>query len=867
MNRLKVGSGVGVLSKLQVIPFAGLLLLITVAQAQAQFVQTHHVRREVADGRAKFMNRMPGNQTLKVDIVLPLRDPAGLDNFLQEVYDPASANYRHFLTVQEFTDRFGPTQQDYDAAVGFAKSYGLKVVGGSRDGMDLQLAGSVTSIEAAFNISMGIYQHPTEKRTFYAADREPTVALPFAVWHVSGLDNFALPHTALLHKSQAQSVTSNATTGSGPSASYLGSDMRAAYYGGPLTGTGQYAGLLEYYGYNTADLTTYFSNAGQTNTVPVIGVSTDGTSVNCVYSAGCDDTEQILDITQAVSMAPGMSGLYVFVGSSDTAILSSMSTRTPLAMNLSSSWAWSPGDPLTDDPYFKKFAAQGQSFFQAAGDSAKYTSTSTYVFPADDANVITVGGTDLNTSGAGGAWASETTWLDGGGGYYTKDAIAIPSWQVPAITGANLGSTTYRNAPDVAANSNWTYYVCADQTTCTANAYGGTSFAAPLWAGYMALVNQQAIANGNAPLGFINPLIYTLGLSSGYGAAFHDVTSGSNGFTAIAGYDLATGWGSPNGAGLIAALAGTPSGPNFSLSASPASISVVQGSVGASTLTATISGGFNSAITLSASGQPSGVTVGLNPTSIAAPGSGSSSVTLTVAANTVPGTYPITVTGIGGGITKTATISLVVSAPANFSISASPTSLSVARGSKGTSTLSTAISGAFNSSISLSASGQPSGVTASFSRTSIPAPGSGTATLTLTVGSTAATGIYPITVTALGAGITHTATVTLTVTVPPSFAISASPASVTVTRGGSNTATVTTTIAGGFNAAVSLSASSLPSGVTVTFSPSSIAAPGAGPSVATIKASSSARRGTRSISLRATSGGTTHTASISLTVQ
>src|SRR5208283_4983440 len=100
---------------------------------------------------------------------------AGLEKFLQEAYDPTSPSFRHFLTVPEFTARFGPTQEDYDTAVHYATSKGFKVVGGSRDGMDVQLEGSVTSIEAAFNVSMGVYQHPTESRTFYAPDREPIV--------------------------------------------------------------------------------------------------------------------------------------------------------------------------------------------------------------------------------------------------------------------------------------------------------------------------------------------------------------------------------------------------------------------------------------------------------------------------------------------------------------------------------------------------------------------------------------------------------------------------------------------------------------------------------------------------------------------
>ena len=210
-------------------------------------------------------------------------------------------------------------------------------------------------------------------------------------------------------------------------------------------------------------------------------------------------------------MAPGVTTVYVFVGATDTAMFGAMSSHSPLPLKLSSSWTWTPADPSTDDPYFEKMATQGQSFFQAAGDSGNWK-TSTY--PSEDEHVICVGGTDLVTSGAGGTWSSETTWVDGGGGYYAKDNILIPSWQQLSgvITSANKGSTAYRNGPDVSANANFTFYVCADQTTCTANEYGGTSFAAPMWAGYLALANQQAAANGDAAPGFINPTIYPLGL-------------------------------------------------------------------------------------------------------------------------------------------------------------------------------------------------------------------------------------------------------------------------------------------------------------------------------------------------------------------
>jgi kumamolisin len=657
--------GAALLRGLCIVLGSATLIFGAAGPGRRQFLRTHHMRPVVTNGTARFVKRLPTSQSLRLDIVLPLRDPAGLSTFLQELYDASSPSYRHFLTVAEFTARFGPSQEDYDAVVHYVQANGLKVAGGSRDGMDVQIEGSVKNIEKALSVKMGVYRHPTENRTFYAPDREPTMNLPFPLWHISGLDNYSIPRPAHLRKSAA--ATSHATTGSGPSASFLGSDMRAAYYGnGPLTGAGQSLGLVEFYGTDLADVATYFKNVGQTNNVPIDLISTDGTSTSCSSSSGCDDTEQSLDITQAVSMAPGLTKLYVFVGSTASAILSAISTTTPLTAQLSSSWTWSPADPSTNDPYFEKFAAQGQSFFQASGDSGEYTTTSQSVYPSDDAYVTVVGGTDLSTTGAGGSWASETAWADGGGGYYTPDDIEIPSWQTTAgvITSANDGSTNYRNSPDVSANSNFTYYVCANQTTCTANEFGGTSFAAPLWAGYLALANQQAVANGGKPLGFLNPLIYPLGLSSGYSAAFHDITSSSNGYPAVAGYDLATGWGSMNGASLINALVGTTATPaaaaDFSISASPAAITVPKGSFGNSPITTTALNGFNSAVALLATGLPTNVTVSFSPASVHAPGSGTSTMMIRVSSRVKPGTYNITIMGTGGDSTHTATFTLTV---------------------------------------------------------------------------------------------------------------------------------------------------------------------------------------------------------------
>ena len=654
---------------------AMMLVANAVCQAQSLPLLTHHVREVTLNGQAQLVGRLPATQSMRIDIVLALRDPAGLENFLQDVYDPSSLNYRHFLTVQDFTNMFGPSQENYDAVIRFAKANGFTVAGGSREAMDMQLTGSVATIQTAFHVTLGVYQHPTENRTFYAPDREPTVNLPFQLWHISGLDNYSIPRPLMKQRPLGEQPL--ATTGSCPQQSFCGSDMRAAYYssqGGTLTGSGQNIGLLEFLGYDIADVNTYYTNAGQTRTAAVTGISTDGTSINCVYPS-CDDTEQTLDITQALGMAPGVTTLYMYVGSSDTALLGCMSSSTPpcppLMPNLSSSWYWSGPDQSTDDPYFEKMAAQGQSFFEATGDSGRWLSKNTW-WPMESDYVIGVGGTDLVTTGPGGAWNSETAWADGGGGI-SPDNIPIPSWQTLAASGCPNCSQSYRNGPDVSANSNFTFYVCADQSGCTANEYGGTSFAAPMWAGYMALVNEQAVAYGEPTLGFINPSVYTIGLGSSYNIAFHDITSGSNGWPATPGYDLATGWGSPNGPGLLNALTATSPTPGYSVTATPRSQTVVQGGSTSYTATVTPANSFTGSVTMSVSGLPTGASGSFSPNPVVIT-SGAQDSTLSVnTGSAAAGTYTVEISGADGALNSLTLVTLVISPGPGGSLS--PTSL------------------------------------------------------------------------------------------------------------------------------------------------------------------------------------------------
>jgi len=521
------------------------------AHGQGQPILTRHIREAVSSGQAALVGRLPAAQSLRLAIALPLRNESELDELLQRIYDPHSSSYHQFLSVEEFTERFGPPQEDYDLVIRFAEANGLTVTGTAPNRMIVDVTGPVANIERAFHLTMGVYQHPTELRMFYAPDREPTPDLPARLWHITGLDNFSIPRPASLRR--APEIKGN-TTGSGPFGYFIGSDMRAAYYGGTsLTGSGQTVGLVEFAGYDVWDVRNYFSQVNQPLKVAIVGVSADGaTRPSC---SSCDDTEQALDIEEAISMAPGLSRVLVYVSdTSDADIFNKMASDNS-AKSLSCSWGWDPADPSSDDPYFKEFASQGQSLFVASGDNGAYGTKPGFVYPADDGYVTSVGGTDLTTTKAGGSWKSETAWPYSGGGI-SPNKIAIPSYQQTAgvITTANKGSETYRNSPDVAAEANTDNYICYDGT-CQGG-WGGTSTAAPRWAGYLALVNQQSVANGSGTLGFINPAVYSIGLSSSYDTDFHDITRGKNGkYPCKTGYDLVTGWGSPNESGLIDSLA------------------------------------------------------------------------------------------------------------------------------------------------------------------------------------------------------------------------------------------------------------------------------------------------------------------------
>ncbi|MGA2177039.1 MAG: choice-of-anchor tandem repeat GloVer-containing protein [Verrucomicrobiota bacterium] len=527
---------------------------LTGAGLSQSSLQTIHGQRPPGMGQLKPLARPAPSTNLNLVVGLPLRHPEALASLLHHLYDPASPRFHQYLTPGQFAERFGPSEQDYQEVIHFAAARGLTVTGAHANRTLLDVTGSVADIERVFHVRMGVYQHPTEARTFYAPDADPSVDLAVPILAVNGLDDFVLPRPMNLHVAFGSTNGPSYVSGSGPGGYFLGNDLRAAYAPGvALNGAGQAVGLFELDGYYASDIAEYESLAKLPN-VTLTNVLLDG--FNGV--PGQNNIEVALDIDMAISMAPGLAEVIVYEGSTPDDILNRMATDNR-ARQLSCSWGFGPQTDAAREQIFAQFAAQGQTMFQASGDSGAYAGA---VYPpSDDTNVTVVGGTLLTTSGPGGPWLAETVWPESGGGF--SSTFALPTWQQGLGTPANQGSTSFRNIPDVAALAGVSIWLVAFNGE--QGPIGGTSAATPLWAGFAALANQQAAARGQPPIGFLNPALYAIGRSAGYAAAFHDITAGNNtngvspsNFFAVPGYDLCTGWGTPAGSNLINALLTAP---------------------------------------------------------------------------------------------------------------------------------------------------------------------------------------------------------------------------------------------------------------------------------------------------------------------
>lgn len=549
------------------------------ARAAQRQILHGHVPRSVNHLKLSAIARLPSDAKLQLAIGLPFND--GLTNFLKDLYTPGNANFRKYLTPAQFTEKFGPSEQDYQALIEFAKTNGFAVTSTHPNRKLLDITASVADIERVFHVTMRLYRHPAEARTFYAPDVEPSLDLTVPVRAISGLDNYVMPHHL-----KSNRVTSSALAkgtryyegGSGPSGSFNAKDLRTAYAPGvSYNGSGQSVGLLEFSGYYANLVTEYEkSNNIPTPRPTLTTILIDGAS----GSPAASYEEVQLDIEMAIAMAPGLSSVIVYELPPPTNsyppppddALNRMATDN-LAKQLSSSLEFALSG--NTDEIFQELAAQGQSFFQSSGDAGAATGAAVGT-PFDDPYVTLVGGTELSMTNSGAGWSSEKVWNnpseypygESGGGI--SPTYSLPWYQQGINMSTNGGSSAKRNMPDVAIVADNIIAYTAEEDISNPGewqGWSGTSISAPLWAGFMACANQLAAIEGAPSVGFANAAVYWTGTHLGYTEDFNDITSGNNfstsnptQFSATTGYDLCTGWGSPKGQGAIDALVFTMGG-------------------------------------------------------------------------------------------------------------------------------------------------------------------------------------------------------------------------------------------------------------------------------------------------------------------
>jgi kumamolisin len=544
------------------------------------------------------------SEPVTLTIVLKHDDQAGFERFLHDLYDPKSSSFHHFLTQRQIADRFGPSRADYDSVLAYLHANGFKLVRGSANRLTLTVRGSRAGAERAFMIHIGDYQ--ANGHTFYANANDPALPAQLAahVQAIAGLSTQQKPHHAYIAaaiKCEAAYITTYAcysTSGfdyqacvnnifNGKSYNFVtGCQVTAGpiQFARPMAksplnsvpwnqvdGTGQTIGLLEFDTFNASDVSDYLALAGQSpaliNQLSVVPVN------GGVPAPGPDQSEVLLDIDTTLTLAPGANTVvydapFEGSGSSFQNIFNQM--LTDKVTIISNSWAYcedqtTAADVDSIDSIFQNAAAAGITVLNGSGDSGSTCldgSANTIVVPADSPNATAVGGSS-ESPGPSYTYGPESWWNDdstippaGSGGFGISKFFTTPSYQ------SSLNSMGNRSIPDVVVNADpfmGTEICEADAGGCpTGSLYGGTSVAAPMWAAFVALLNQAQGTN----LGFLNPKIYPLAEAGG----FHDAAALGSDFFHV-------GLGSPNGSALDLLLAGRSVGtPSATLSTEDLSI-------------------------------------------------------------------------------------------------------------------------------------------------------------------------------------------------------------------------------------------------------------------------------------------------------
>ena len=576
----------------------------TAASTAADRSRVGRVPQRPAD--ARVVGSLAGTTRVPVTITLQPPDPAALQSYATAVSTPGSSDYRHFLTVAAFRARFAPTDAQIAAVRSALSSEGLTPSPVSANGLVITLSGTATQLSSAFSTSFDQVKL-ADGRSAYTNTSPPAVPSSIAstIQSITGLNSLTVPHPLGLGRGpesgrdRAGAERADVVTG-GPqpcaagralSDSYTADELASGYgfsrlYGQNDLGAGETIGLLELEPYARSDVLGYESCYGISSSVTNIPVD------------GFDPTATALgeangDIEDVIGIAPQASVLDYQAPNTVSALLDVLARMVSddRADVLSTSWGicevgLSPDFAAAENSELEEAAIQGQSFFAATGDggSAACSPTDTGLSvddPGGQPFITAVGGTQLSALGPP---PTETTWNNGAMMASTGGIsrwAAMPPYQLGAAPALNVINGDSSGAPCAAPTGGF----CRETPDVSASSsmYGGydfyfggrwgnwygTSFAAPLWAAFVALAKASpTCAAAGVDLGFVNPLLYQLA-GSGYGRYFNDITSGDNDATddngglypATAGYDMATGLGSPIGGPLAQALCGGPLTP------------------------------------------------------------------------------------------------------------------------------------------------------------------------------------------------------------------------------------------------------------------------------------------------------------------
>ena len=635
-----------------------------------------------------------------------------LEDLLAEQQDPDSAEYHRWLTPEAFGARFGISDNDMVRVVTWLEGHGFEVEPGTPDRRSIVFSGTAAQVTSAFHTAIDAYN--VNGRRYYANAGAPSIpeAMAEVVEGVVSLHNFPLRP---LHSAAVSIATPSPLYTSSSTTHYTSpGDFATIYdvgplYAGSINGTGQTIAVIGRCNINVSDVQSFRAQMG----LPVNNPTVILNGANPGIISQDDEVEADLDVEWSGAVAPNAAIKFVISPSTSTDGVV-LSAQYIVSNNLAPVVTFSfgsceEGNGASGNAFWNSLwqqaAAQGMTVMVAAGDAGAAgcnSGSDSIVTYGQNVNALCsppystcVGGTQFNdtsnpsfywSASSSATWESalsyipETAWNESGtvaggselwsGGGGPSMVYKKPSWQAAP----GVPADGWRDVPDVSltAASHDAYVICMNGGYYVV---GGTSAAAPSFAGLMALTAQKT----GSRLGNANPSFYALATKQANGGAaiFHDVTMGNNsvpgltGYSAGVGYDMATGLGSVDAAMLVNNWGnGSVATPSFQVSAAPSSLSFRQGTSATVSISVSPSGGFTSSVALLASGLPSGVTAAFSPTSVAG-GYGASTLTVSATAQAAAAASSITINASGGGVTQSVALPIAIT---GCSYSIAPTS-------------------------------------------------------------------------------------------------------------------------------------------------------------------------------------------------